>query len=147
MDIPGLAAHFLDMLCRERGLGFEGFSPKAMDKLLRCEWPGNVRQLRNVVECATVLETARTIRPESVRTGGCGGCDETAGDDADESDSDEMVLRVADRSLRTAERELVKRVLQETGWKKAKAAALLGITRTTLYSKIREYQIVQTAAS
>ena len=55
----------------------------------------------------------------------------------------ESSLEISDYSLRTVERELILKVLTKTQWQKTKAAALLGITRATLYSKIEQYELAR----
>jgi len=129
-DIAPLAEHFLAKSAERAGKTFDGFTSEAMEALARHTWPGNVRELRNVIERAVIvggegeieaahlgLPTPAEAPPALTRTG----------------------PEIADFSLRTAERELILRVLKETGWQKTKSASLLGITRATLYSKISQY--------
>lgn len=60
-DVPGLAHHFLRTYCRKTGKKIEGFSDEAMDTLVNYDWPGNVRQLRNVVERLVIMADNITI--------------------------------------------------------------------------------------
>ena len=62
-DIPLLANHFLSLLCAKYDKDINGFSPDAMEILVRDSWPGNVRQLMNIVEQCVVLSTAPLISP------------------------------------------------------------------------------------
>jgi two-component system, NtrC family, response regulator HydG len=93
-----------------------------------------VRELRNVIERAILLETTDKIGLSSIII--------------DPLDSDEPLCpgwtrSGKDFSLEKAERELIARALHETGWQKTQAAALLGITRATLYAKVKQYDIRQ----
>ncbi|MCJ7674664.1 MAG: helix-turn-helix domain-containing protein, partial [Sedimentisphaerales bacterium] len=62
-------------------------------------------------------------------------------DECEESAESQSGVQIRDFSLAKAERELIARALQETGWQKTQAAALLGITRATLYAKVKQYNI------
>ena len=98
---------------------------KAEKKLLSYSWPGNVRQLRNVIESALVLGEGKEIRPDDLVL------PENAG-----------LSRAADwepMSLQALERQHVLRILEYTEGNKKKAAELLGIERCTLYSKLKNY--------
>jgi len=65
-DIPFLAAHFLDKFAKENSREMKGFSPSAMDYLSAYEWPGNVRQLENVIERCVVLSSGDTVGAEDL---------------------------------------------------------------------------------
>ena len=129
-DIPILCERLLADAAARAGRSFTGFSDDAFAQLARHDWPGNVRELRNVVERAVILEKSDLIHPQGLGLSGLTRA--SAPPPRDEPD-------IKDYSLRTAERELILRVLRETQWQKTKAAALLGITRATLYSKISQY--------
>jgi DNA-binding NtrC family response regulator len=60
-DIPELAYHYLRIYCRKTGKGIEGFSDEAMESLMDYDWPGNVRQLRNIIERLVILSDQTTI--------------------------------------------------------------------------------------
>jgi len=103
----------------------------AMEALEKHDWPGNVRELRNVIERAILLETTDKIGLNSIIL------DPSDGQLPDSS----TTSRLDSFSLAKAERELISRALEETGWQKTKAATLLGITRATLYAKVKQYNI------
>ena len=105
----------------------------ALEALCRYDWPGNVRELRNVIERAILLETTDKIGLSSIVIDPIESEDPSGGRGPRE--------RVKDFSLQKAERELIARALHETGWQKTQAAALLGITRATLYAKVKQYDI------
>ena len=98
---------------------------KAEKKLLSYSWPGNVRQLRNVIESALVLGEGKEIRPDDLVLPENAGLSHAA-------DWEPM-------SLQALERQHVLRVLEYTEGNKKKAAELLGIERCTLYSKLKNY--------
>jgi len=100
------------------------------------DWPGNVRELRNVIERAMLLETTDKIGLSGIVL------DPTDCGRASESPAAGLIKGF---SLANAERELIARALKETGWQKTRAAALLGITRATLYAKVKQYNIAKDA--
>ncbi|MGC8491347.1 MAG: sigma 54-interacting transcriptional regulator [Syntrophobacteraceae bacterium] len=131
-DIPLLARHFLGHFAGGKGKKIEGFSPDAMRLLVDYSWPGNVRELQNSIEHAAVLAKGRRI----------------------EADHLPAVLHRAYTAAATPktptlleqEASLLKEVMQECGWNKKEAAKRLGISRSTLYEKLRKYGIVHPTA-
>ncbi len=132
-DIPVLAAAFLERHARANGKSFKGFTPQAMDAMLRYNWPGNVRELENAVERAVILvhddyiyENALplTVRRASPEAGGL---------------APGNLGNLAGRSLEDLERLAIEATLRETADNKSEAARRLGITRATLHSKLRKY--------
>jgi DNA-binding NtrC family response regulator len=133
-DIQLLAEYFLktSTICPEKRDKITSLTKLAIEALEKYNWPGNVRELRNVIERAILLEKTDKIGLSSIvidplEYGEVSG-DPTAG-------------LIKGFSLAKAERELIARALQETGWQKTRAAALLGITRATLYAKVKQYNI------
>jgi len=100
--------------------------------LERHNWPGNVRELCNVIDRAVLLETTDKIGLSSIVI---------APTEWAEPAEKPTSGHIEDFSLAKAERELICRALQETGWQKTQAAALLGISRATLYAKVDQYNI------
>jgi len=133
-DIELLAEYFLKTsnICPDRHNKINGMTRLAVDALVKHDWPGNVRELRNVIERAILLETTDKIGLNNIVINL---------PDSDETPDGSNINCVSSFSLEKAERELISRALQETGWQKSRAAALLGITRTTLYSKVKQYNI------
>ncbi len=133
-DIQLLAQHFLrtSSICAHRPIPVASITRLALEALSRHDWPGNVRELRNVIERAIVLETTDKIGLSSIIIDPI---------DAAESPRHGLDGRAKDFSLEKAERELIARALHETGWQKTQAAALLGITRATLYAKVKQYNL------
>jgi transcriptional regulator with PAS, ATPase and Fis domain len=133
-DIPLLAQHFLrnSTICSHRPAPAVSITRLALEALSRHNWPGNVRELRNVIERAILFETTDKIGLSSIVI------DSLDGESLPRHSSDG---RMTDFSLEKAERELIARALHETGWQKTQAAALLGITRATLYAKVKQYNL------
>jgi len=136
-DIRLLAEYFLktSTICPQKTNKIKTLTNLAIEALEKHDWPGNVRELHNVIERAILLETTDKI-------GLCSIAIEPTGDDYPTSCSiTNQNSQVTDFSLAKAERGLIARALQETGWQKTRAAALLGITRATLYAKVKQYNI------
>lgn len=125
-DILLFANLFLDQANREMDKQLTGFDDKASRILLEYHWPGNLRQLKNVVRRATLLAEGRFITPKELTE-----LKEPAAPPA------------ANYSLRNeeAEKQHIIRVLQQTGNNKSRAAQLLGIDRKTLYNKLKHYNL------
>lgn len=134
-DIPLLAQHFLKTsnICSHRPTPVVSITRLALEALSRHSWPGNVRELRNVIERAIMFETTDKIGLSSIII------DPIDGEPLPLAPSTDA--RRKDFSLEKAERELIARALHETGWQKTQAAALLGITRATLYAKVKQYNL------
>ncbi len=137
-DILTLAQYFLNIsdICPEKTGKIKGFTKLAEKALTQHDWPGNVRELKNVIDRAILLETTDKIGlsnlmlyPENIFEG----------------DEQSAVSSLTDFSLEKAEKELISRALKETNWQKTQAASLLGITRATLYAKVKQYNISQAA--
>jgi DNA-binding NtrC family response regulator len=132
-DIPLLAEYFLrtSTICPEKSNRITSLTKLALEALMKHDWPGNVRELRNVIDRAIMLETTDKI-----------GLSNIVIETADGGEPFNTAANYAkDFSLAKAERELISRALQETGWQKTRAATLLGITRATLYAKVKQYNI------
>ena len=125
IDIERLADHFLDHFRRTHGRPSMTLAPDARAKLLAYQWPGNVRQLRNVIDSAVVMAEGTIILPDDLGLR-----------DVGTSQGELETLR-----LDFWERKLIVESLQRTGGKVPEAATLLGLGRATLYRKIEEYGI------
>ena len=135
-DIPLLSHFFLDQIGRQMGKGLSGFTEEAMETLCEYSWPGNIRELKNAIEHAAIVCPSGMIDELHLPkfTGG-------APDGSDAITRNVIVLDAKDRSIRSLESQLVARVLTDTNWNISRAASLLGINRTTLYNKIRVYNL------
>lgn len=131
-DISLLADFFLKQYAEKNRRLIKGFTPRAMDLLIRHTWPGNVRELENVVERAVIMTRSDMISQAELPDG-------VRGLDAEE-DKVEIDLTPG-RSLKEMEREMIIRTLDETGGNRTRAAEMLGISRRTLQLKLKEYGI------
>ena len=133
-DIALIAEYFLKTsnFSPEKRNKIKAMTKLAIETLEKYQWPGNVRELRNVIERAVMLETTDKI--------GLDGIIFDPMECIDVSDK-KKTKQIEDFSLEKAEKELISRALQETGWQKTRTAALLGITRATLYAKVKQYNI------
>jgi DNA-binding NtrC family response regulator len=130
-DMPLLIQEFLQRYNRDYGKKIAGLSPETMSMLDAYEWPGNVRELKNVIHRAVVVCTGDTITPQHlikrIRPG--------------EGSRRNVILPVG-TSFEEAERKLLERTLQVTGNNRSHAAAILGVSRGTLYNKIKKHALV-----
>jgi DNA-binding NtrC family response regulator len=120
-DIPLLAEYFLktSTICPEKSNKITSLTNFALEALQNHDWPGNIRELQNVIERAILLETTDKIGLSSIVI-----------DSAECGDPFNPENNYAkDFSL------------EKAGWQKTRAAALLGITRSTLYAKVKQYDI------
>jgi Nif-specific regulatory protein len=134
-DIPELAAHFLRKFNEETGRKLRGYTPRAMEELLRYRWPGNVREMKNVIERAVVLARNDFIDHEDLVLSRLN----TAGDTEMGMERNEPQIGYQPVSLADVERAHIMRTLAATAWNKSKTATILGIERSTLDRKIRRY--------
>ncbi|ELI8806529.1 sigma-54-dependent response regulator transcription factor ZraR [Klebsiella michiganensis] len=124
-DIPQLARYFLQRYAERNRKAVQGFTPQAMDLLIRYAWPGNIRELENAVERAVVLLTGEYISERELPLAITG----TSVSDAPHGeDSIQPLVEV--------EKEAILVALEKTGGNKTEAARQLGITRKTLLAKL-----------
>jgi len=131
-DIPVLIKHYLDAFSKEAGKNIKDIDYEAMQALLTYDWPGNIRELRNTIERATVLADGEMITihdmPDKFRTLDVEGVSTSS-------------LRQA---LDTFERDYIRRSLTENKGNKETAAVKLGIDLATLYRKLKKLRIETT---
>ncbi|MBI9084661.1 MAG: sigma-54-dependent Fis family transcriptional regulator [Desulfobacterales bacterium] len=130
-DIPLLAQHFLGAFCKKNDKAVKGFSPHAMDRMIRYDWPGNVRELMNAVERAVVLSRGAYLSPEDLSI-------ETAST-VPPIPSDPVLADPNVGSLDEVERTTIIQTLEACTGNKSEAARRLGITRKTLHKKLKQY--------
>jgi len=133
-DIPLLIHHFLKTFNRQLSKNIEGLSPEVLRLMMTYHWPGNVRELRNTLEYICILCKGRII----IR-------DDLPADFPGEQDSQSLPIPPGtnpspSRPLQT-NRETLLKVLEQEQWNKTRAAEVLGISRRTLYRRLKEYQI------
>ena len=125
-DLLLFANHFLDLANSELQKDIIGFDNDTMQLFQSYSWPGNLRQMKNVIKYATLLATGRYITRKELP-----------------EELTENLLSHANIQLKNVEheRDLIRRRLQECGNNKTRAAQLLGIDRKTLYNKLKIYQL------
>lgn len=139
-DIPEIAKYFLQRYTQETGRKIRGFTPKAMEQMLKYRWPGNVRELKNVVERAILLAQNDHIDQEDLMLSKLA----TAGDTVDVPIF--QAQEFAPISLAEMEQKHILATLKATGWNKSQTATILGIERSTLDRKIRRYELSETVS-
>ena len=130
-DIPLLAQYFLKKH-RAANRRVEGISKKALDRLTSYPWPGNVRELENTMERTIILAKRPLIEEEDLslpsrNTAFLGKLD----------------FSLSSKSLREIEETALRAVLEQTRWNLSRAAQILEISRTTLYSKIKKHKLAK----
>ena len=134
-DIPLLVDHYLEEMNDRNGKAVREFDDAAISLMQRYSWPGNVRELVNVVERAVVLSKGEIVTaedlPESLRR--------------DDPTRNTFQIPGTGGGLKSAlvapERQIILNALESNGWNRQKTAAALGINRTTLYKKMKKYEI------
>jgi len=134
-DIPLLAQHFLEIFCSRNNKEIKGFTPQAMDRLLRYDWPGNVRELMNAVERGVVLSRSEYLDIEDLPL-------ITATEEPDGEGLPEEGIP-ANLPLDEVEKASILKTLEATGGNKSEAARRLGITRKTLHKKLKSYGVME----
>jgi two-component system NtrC family response regulator len=135
-DIPFLAAHFLDKFAKENTREMKGFSPSAMDYLSAYEWPGNVRQLENVIERCVVLSSADTVGAEDLPP-------EIKDEESQFKSAVDLLPTKLDLSetLEKIEAAVIRRALVKADFIQVKAAELLNVSKSLLQYKLKKYNI------
>jgi len=128
-DILPIAAHLCEEIEREHGVGTEGLSSHAEAALESHNWPGNVRELGNALERASIECGGGLIELEHL------------GLSLPLSSSPEGGGEAPELNIKKMEEHLIRRALDATGGNRSHSARLLGVNRTTLYNKLRAYQI------
>jgi len=130
-DIPVLANHLLGRLSAELGFGMVEITPEAMRRLQSYSWPGNIREMRNVLERAVLLSGNRVISEKNLHF--------------DESEWPELKPENLGRTLEEMERDYIRQILQSEEGRVEAAAKKLGIPRSTLYAKLKQYKLERCA--
>jgi len=121
-DIPLLAQHFLKKYSISMNKPMEGFTPEAMDILVKYNWPGNIRELENAIERAMVVGTPPYVKPKDLpfQVG-------------------EIKKTPSAETLAEVEKNHIIYILEKNNWNISRSAEILGIDRVTLYNKIEKY--------
>jgi DNA-binding NtrC family response regulator len=139
-DIPVLAVHFVEKVCRLEGIPVKKLTPEAVERLCSFSWPGNVRQLENAIEMAVALSGDRLMlapsdfplpAPSRARTAMATALPFVAVPDTGLD---------YEQTLAVIERSILGQALQKTGGNKKEAAKMLHLKRTTLSAKVRSLE-------
>jgi two-component system, NtrC family, response regulator HydG len=135
-DIPLLAQHFARIFAEKNRKMVKGFTPQAMDLLLKHAWPGNIRELENSIERAVILLQGEYISIRELPLG-----IQSLSEQSEGTAKGWAILPGAnqDGTLKDLEKQLILQVLDECGGNKSEAARRLGITRRTLKLKLKKY--------
>ncbi|WP_437228567.1 sigma-54-dependent transcriptional regulator [Planctomicrobium sp. SH661] len=136
-DIPLLMDHFLKEFCKRNGREVEGFTRPARQVLMSFDWPGNIRQLRNVVEGMLALDSDGKLDLDDLPTELAAIAGRTVDGGSVGSGSDMLI----GRPLEEVEKFYIARSLELTSGRREEAAAMLGIGERTLYRKIKEFDL------
>ena len=131
-DIPLLAQHFLEAFALKNRKEVKGFTPQAMDRLIRYAWPGNVRELMNAVERAVVMTRGEFLTEEDVSLIPTAAMPEP-----------EHPPAAGARPLEEVEKATILITLKAADGNKSEAARRLGITRRTLHKKLKAYGVMK----
>jgi len=131
-DIPLLARHFLHRFALDQKKEIQDISRDAMRLLLDYSWPGNVRELENIIEHALIVCQGEIIERHHLPLALQQGISQAwpVGDTA-----------LPDDAVEISEKQMIMDMLQRYGWNKGQTAAALNIDRTTLWRKIKKYNI------
>jgi two-component system response regulator AtoC len=133
-DIPLLVEHFIEKYNKNHGLNIKGITPQALKILINYNWPGNIRELENIIERSMVLTDKTTIDvddiPESIAA--------YQREDIYHIPEDDFSIKKHNRFM---EKKLIRKALKKTHGNKSRAAKLLEISYPALLSKISEYGI------
>jgi len=132
-DIPLLADHFLKQFTDKQGKNMLKISSETMRLLMKYDWPGNVRELQNSIEHAVVLAKGQDVDPPDLPL---------ALVDPQQTDLPLSSETGRPKTILETEEKLVREVLEECNWNKTEAATRLGISRSTLYEKLKKYAIL-----
>ncbi len=138
-DLPLLVNHFMALYSKENHKKIGRVSDDTMKTLTNYDWPGNIRELENIIERAVILDTDGVIENDDLPELLVGNA---------QASFDAKTGSVADRSgflkdaLKEPEKVYILKVMKEVGWNKNRAARKLGVNRTTLYNKLKKYNLL-----
>jgi two-component system response regulator HydG len=133
-DIPLIAQHYLKLFADKNRKVIKGFTPQAMDRLLKYAWPGNVRELINAVERCVVLSRSEYLTEEELIF--------LRDKAAPEGLPVQTETTAVASSLEAVEKDAILKILKIAGDNKSEAARQLGITRRTLHKKLKSYGLM-----
>jgi transcriptional regulator with PAS, ATPase and Fis domain len=137
-DLDLLVKFFVEKYSQANGKTIKGISDEVLRLFQQYHWPGNIRELENAIEGAVIMTKTDIINRQDIPHG------------SKFTDTGESTALLSSTRLREAreqpEKEMILKVLNDCEWNRNKAAATLGINRTTLYNKMKKYNIVYRSA-
>lgn len=154
-----IAKYYLNQFCKEFKKSFQGFTPEAEKAIIQYEWPGNIRELKNIIERAVLLENGNLLDVTQLNIDGNQNYDSFNSfvsepqsseispvsspkqeSPSNESKSNGQIILYSDSFLlEDVEKSLLFKALSENQWNRNTVAKIVGMNRTTLYSKIKKY--------
>ncbi|RJQ39993.1 MAG: sigma-54-dependent Fis family transcriptional regulator [Nitrospiraceae bacterium] len=135
-DIPLLADYFVKKYSRTMGSNIKGISASAVKFLISYSWPGNVREMENLIQRAIILEDTDMVKEEAVKGLISNNFSQPGNGASGAKDRIEAVKS-------EEERKLIIAALTEARWKRMEAAAMLGISRKSLFNKMKKYGLMK----
>jgi DNA-binding NtrC family response regulator len=133
-DIEPLATHFIDKFNQAHHREIKGISKSALQVCLQYPWPGNVRELENVIERAVILSPGDFIVPESLPA--------NLRENKAATSRGDIKPMTLEEAMDQAERQIILETLESFSWNRKLSAKTLGISRTTLFNKMRRFELV-----
>jgi DNA-binding NtrC family response regulator len=141
-DIPLLAVHFLKKYAEEMGKAIKGFTPEAMERLMRYPWPGNVRELENVVERTVVMIDDEMVRVEHLILPGQQEKEILENQIPMTSEElKEIKKQVREKAVEEIERAFILSALERHQWNVTRAAEEVGMLRPNFQALMRKYNL------
>ena len=141
-DIPLLAVHFLKKYAEEMGKTIKGFTPEAMEKLMRYSWPGNVRELENVIERTVVMIDDEMVRMEHLSLPGQKEKDTLENHIPTTSEElKEIKKQMREKAIEEIEKAFVLNALERHQWNVTRAAEEVGMLRPNFQALMRKYNL------
>jgi len=141
-DLELFVDHFIDIYTKENHKKVDGVAQETLNVLKMYNWPGNARELENIIERAVILDTNGIIENDDLPEAILSATRPIESITVISNEPQGSSLRAA---MQEPEKIHILRVLKEVGWNKKKAAMKLGVNRTTLYNKLRHYNIAAKA--
>jgi two-component system, NtrC family, nitrogen regulation response regulator NtrX len=133
-DIPDLVKHFLVRISAENNIRKKDLDPEALEQLMGYDFPGNIRELRNLMERLLIISRDENIHSGDVQRVLPANVKASA-----ESGSNPLLYS----KLEDTEKELIQRTLEENHWHISRVARILGLERSHLYKKMKKYGITR----
>ena len=133
-DIEGLIKHFISIYSESNNKNIAGASDEFIKVFKSYNWPGNIRELENAIEGAVIMAKTPTLEIENVPNR-----NKFTGTESKPVSKDSKSLK---KVTEQPEKEHIIAILNECNWNRNKAAAALGVNRTTLYNKMKKYNIL-----